>query len=71
VETLEVDRNMQRLEQRYFDLYRDLRAVRAQLSAGSVDSTLQARLEDAQLRRQREMRAILEEIERVEDSLLE
>ena len=71
METAEVTRNMQRLEERYFELYRDLRAVRAQLSAGGADSTLQARLEASQLGREREMRAILQEIERVEDNLLE
>jgi hypothetical protein len=71
METAEVTRNMQRLEERYFELYRDLRAVRAQLSAGGADSTSQAGLEASQLRREREMRAILREIERVEDNLLE
>jgi len=71
MESVEVTFNMEQLEQRYFELYRDLRAVRAQLSAGGADSRLQARLEATQLRREREMRAILQEIERVEDSLLE
>ncbi len=71
MENTQVTRNMEQLEARYFELNRDLRATRAQLHASAADSALQATLEARLARREREMRAILQEIARVEDSLLE
>ena len=71
MEISETSREIQRLEDRYYELNRDLRAVRLQIGiddpiAGSREQ-LAARVE----KNMEEMHAILREITGLEDSLLD
>ena len=66
MEITEATRRMELLEQRYFVLNRDVRTTQA-VPGGNGDAAVQARIAE----NQKQMRAILQEIARVEDSLLD
>jgi hypothetical protein len=69
--TAEADLQMSLLEERYFVLHRDARTVRTQIEGDGRAVQRRVQLE-ARLRQDREqMSAILQEIARVEDSLLD
>lgn len=71
METAEAVQRIQCLERRYFELNKDLRAVRAQVIEQARNSESRAQLEARLTLNEREMHDILQEVTRIEDSLLE
>jgi hypothetical protein len=71
MEIAEATRRMKLLEERYFELNRDLQAVRVGLGCDTADARSQALSQARLAQREREMRDILQQIARVEDSLLD
>jgi bisphosphoglycerate-independent phosphoglycerate mutase (AlkP superfamily) len=71
METAEATRRIKLLEERYFELNRDLQAMRVQLACDPVDVRPQGLSEARLAQREREMRTILQQIAHVEDSLLD
>jgi hypothetical protein len=70
METAEATRRIKLLEDRYYELHRDVRAVRLQIGTGP-SAGARERLEARVAENLRQMHAILQEISGLEDSLLE
>jgi hypothetical protein len=71
METAEATRRIKLLEERYFELNRDLQTMRVQLACDPAEARPQGLSEARLAQREREMRTILQQIAHVEDSLLD
>lgn len=71
METTEACRKMKMLEDRYYELNRDVRAVRSRIGTDGPTAGSREQLEARMQEHLREMHAILEEIAGLEDSLLD
>jgi hypothetical protein len=67
----DVDQRMEFLEKRYHDLHREKRLVRQDLDATGVDAPTRRALKVGLDEADREQRAILQEIETIENHLLD
>jgi hypothetical protein len=67
----DVSERMEFLERRYHELHHETRVARSDLSTGGVDAETRRALEGWLDGAEQEQRAILREIEMIEDSLLE